>query len=328
MFKLSNEINELLDYFRLNSEEQRFLFSLQYHLVSLDIQNTVDRSVKQTKEAWLSRWAAGINSSQEANVVTDETELYKGLKEIRQEKLCLPKLGAILMETYLFTPYYPLDGEKEKTKLPYDEGLKLEQIKFFCRELAFSNGLLMKACEAYTTALKEIPPSGFLKKALLAIGAAILFAITGGVAAPVIGAAIGGAMGLAGAAATSAGLAFLGGGAIAAGGLGMAGGTAVIIGGGSVLGAGLGAVGSKLLFTVAKDKNLILSQLAKMEAIAKTLIITIDEHEELIKQIIKDQEKSMEALRKEAKKDKEFEVCVEYYEEAIKRLNEFCAATV
>ena len=44
-----------------------------------------------------------------------------------------------------------------------------------------------------------------------------------------VGAAIGGYMGLSGAAATSAGLAALGGGSIAAGGLGMTGGTAVVV---------------------------------------------------------------------------------------------------
>jgi hypothetical protein len=55
--------------------------------------------------------------------------------------------------------------------------------------------------------------------------------------APHIGAAIGGAMGLSGAAATSAGLAFVGGGSLAAGGLGMAGGT-IIIGATSGLVAG------------------------------------------------------------------------------------------
>ena len=59
------------------------------------------------------------------------------------------------------------------------------------------------------------------------LAGAVLIAITGGLAAPLIGGAIGAAMGLSGAAAVSAGLAFLGGGAIAAGGLGMAGGTVV-----------------------------------------------------------------------------------------------------
>jgi hypothetical protein len=59
-------------------------------------------------------------------------------------------------------------------------------------------------------------------------GMAIVGVATAGIAAPWIGGAIGGAMGLQGAAAGAAGLAAIGGGAVAGGGLGMAGGTAMI----------------------------------------------------------------------------------------------------
>jgi hypothetical protein len=59
-------------------------------------------------------------------------------------------------------------------------------------------------------------------------GMTIVGVATAGIAAPWIGAAIGGAMGLEGAAAGAAGLAAMGGGAVAGGGLGMAGGTAMI----------------------------------------------------------------------------------------------------
>lgn len=82
-------------------------------------------------------------------------------------------------------------------------------------------------------------------KALLwiAIGAGGLAGVlTAGTAAPAIGAAIGGAMGLQGAAATAAGLAWLGGGALAAGGLGMAGGSMVIAVAGAATGAGIASL--------------------------------------------------------------------------------------
>ncbi|MGP1384892.1 MAG: DUF726 domain-containing protein [Thainema sp.] len=65
-------------------------------------------------------------------------------------------------------------------------------------------------------------------------------ALTGGLAAPIIGGAIGTTfLGLSGAAATSAGLAFLGGGSIAAGGFGMAGGTALVTAALGASGAGI-----------------------------------------------------------------------------------------
>ncbi|WP_294852335.1 hypothetical protein [uncultured Oscillibacter sp.] len=80
-------------------------------------------------------------------------------------------------------------------------------------------------------------------KVLLILGAGAACVVTGGLAAPAIGAVVGTTfMGLSGAAATSAGLAALGGGALAAGGAGMAGGTALIqavAGGIGILGAGI-----------------------------------------------------------------------------------------
>jgi uncharacterized protein HemX len=82
-----------------------------------------------------------------------------------------------------------------------------------------------------------------LGKVLLVLGAGAACVVTGGLAAPAIGAAVGTSLlGLSGAAATSAGLAALGGGALAAGGAGMAGGTLLvqaIAGGMGVLGAGI-----------------------------------------------------------------------------------------
>jgi hypothetical protein len=79
------------------------------------------------------------------------------------------------------------------------------------------------------------------KLVALGLGVAALGAAGASVAAPVIGTAIGGAMGLSGVAATNAGLAWLGGGALAAGGYGMAGGTVLLGAVGAVGGGGLGA---------------------------------------------------------------------------------------
>lgn len=89
--------------------------------------------------------------------------------------------------------------------------------------------------EVRRLARKALPKG---KLAALALGGLAIGVLTGGLAAPFVGGAIGGAAGLSGAAATSAGLATLGGGALTAGGLGMAGGTALVAGAGGVAGAG------------------------------------------------------------------------------------------
>jgi hypothetical protein len=78
------------------------------------------------------------------------------------------------------------------------------------------------------------------------VAAGTATAILATLAAPPIGAAVGAAMGLSGAAATSAGLAALGGGSLAAGGLGMAGGTALIAGVGTITGAGTASMARRI----------------------------------------------------------------------------------
>lgn len=89
-------------------------------------------------------------------------------------------------------------------------------------------------------------------------------AIGGFVLAPHIGAAVGMAMGLSGAAGTSAGLALLGGGSIASGGLGMLGGTYLVAAASTAVGAGAGAVAQN----VAASK-----MSANVEAIKLTLTV-------------------------------------------------------
>jgi hypothetical protein len=79
------------------------------------------------------------------------------------------------------------------------------------------------------------------KIGLIGIGAAVVLGVAGFVAAPLVGAAIGTAAGLSGAAAVSHGLALLGGGALAAGGAGAAGGMWLVGGAGAA--AGLLAAG-------------------------------------------------------------------------------------
>lgn len=85
--------------------------------------------------------------------------------------------------------------------------------------------------------------------AIWAIGAMVVLGTGGWLAAPYLGAAIGAAAGLSGAAATAHGLAILGGGSLAIGGLGMAGGMWMVAGTGAVVG-GLLAGGSQALLAM------------------------------------------------------------------------------
>ncbi len=74
------------------------------------------------------------------------------------------------------------------------------------------------------------------KVGVIGLGSAAALGVAGFLAAPAVGAAIGGAAGLYGAAAVSHGLAILGGGALSAGGAGMAGGMWTVTGAGATTG--------------------------------------------------------------------------------------------
>jgi hypothetical protein len=111
----------------------------------------------------------------------------------------------------------------------------------------------------------------------------VLGVATMGVAAPLIGAAVGGALGMSGAAATSAGLAFLGGGSIATGGLGMAGGTALLTGVGAISGAGAAAASSRRLGWSAGQ---IVVDAIKLDVVARLVILDAENDDEKARRVV------------------------------------------
>jgi DnaJ-domain-containing protein 1 len=132
---------------------------------------------------------------------------------------------------------------QEMGALTYLKGYQLDIEDKDLKKTAKAMGIPADKAEKDLLALymrsQGIPESSTLKStgAKVALGAgaivagAAICALTAGAAAPVIGAAIGGSMGLSGAAASSAGLALLGGG-------GMAAGAATVVAAGAVLGGG------------------------------------------------------------------------------------------
>lgn len=135
---------------------------------------------------------------------------------------------------------------------------------------------VQKATEESLKTLFQGAPTLAVAMLLVAgVGAGVF---TAGLAAPAIGAAVGGTVfGLYGAAATSAGLAALGGGSLAAGGLGMAGGTAVISAAGGLLGLGVGAGAATGASAVAEAQIRVLGRLisdvVKVHVLCKVVLI-------------------------------------------------------
>ncbi|MFC9355156.1 hypothetical protein ACFTZB_01035 [Rhodococcus sp. NPDC057014] len=127
------------------------------------------------------------------------------------------------------------------------------------------------------------------------IGAAGLAAgvATGGWAAPAIGAAIGSAAGLTGAAATSAGLATLGGGAIAAGGFGIAGGTALVTGIGGIAGAGAAAAGARW---TSWTTGQVVADAMRLDLIARCVLIEAENRDEKQRRVVQSLQERLERV--------------------------------
>lgn len=144
-------------------------------------------------------------------------------------------------------------------------------------------------------------------KVVACIGAGALCVVTGGLAAPAIGAAVGSSvLGLSGAAATSAGLAAIGGGSLAAGGLGMAGGTAII----SAVAGGVAVVTTAVATNVAegakakKQNEALRSELRQSNvdnATKQKVILQLNQQVEELKKALADEnaqaDKSDERIR-------------------------------
>ncbi|WP_207021440.1 hypothetical protein [Phycicoccus sp. DTK01] len=98
------------------------------------------------------------------------------------------------------------------------------------------------------------------------VGGSVALTLASGGLVTAVGTAIGGAMGLSGAAATSAGLAFLGGGSLAAGGFGMAGGALVV-----TVASKAGYMGSRYLATslAVRAPEAVIHELAKLEVLCE-----------------------------------------------------------
>ncbi|WP_216828596.1 hypothetical protein [Alkalihalobacterium elongatum] len=200
------------------------------------------------KKQWLTLWSeqAWVALSHNPglrNLTIEELKTRFLLKKENEYKMYL-----LLQEAILTPVYAELEGfPKGLSERDMNKGIAV-----ITTQCGFPGEVGKNIIKNTGNFLKEVNNywGRVIKWSIAGTGAAIL---TAGLAAPAIAAAIGGTMGLAGAAATSAGLAAIGGGAIAAGGLGMAGGMQILIGGGALLGAVGGGSIANFIGKLPKD---------------------------------------------------------------------------
>ena len=207
----------------------------------------------QQKEKWLAYWK--IQAWQEIQKISS-TDVYQlesyPLTQLKQAyptntdtwlKRCVVVQEAILVPVYKGIDGFPRDLSEVDI---YEDCEIVSQLFGLDRQIGRS---ILVETDKFVKGV-----NGYWSKVITwTIGGTLIALATAGLAAPAIATAIGGVMGLSGAAAASAGLAFLGGGAIAAGGFGMAGGFVVLVGGGGLLGAATSMSASKLIHNLPTD---------------------------------------------------------------------------
>ena len=241
----------------------------------------------ERKQDWVARWQKTtwklLYENEEKFLPYNDHEFKLALNEFI-EQASKSKKEIFILECTTINAYYPLSNDEEKkSKISLNPFAKksieptLDEEKYITELSNILNTpntsvqklkYMRKSYFSYLSDSSSQIISVFEKYAKwggAVIGIAILAMLT-----PLIAGAIGGLMGLSGAAAFNAGLALLGGGSIAAGGFGITGGFAVILGGGALLGFTGGKNFSDDDIKKLSSENLIISS-AKLLTIVKVL---------------------------------------------------------
>jgi hypothetical protein len=210
---------------------------MRKHFMNEESKAREQQAYRDAKHAWADEWYGLTSQLLELGDVIPSERLRDclgrlGLSETKKAALCV--------ELATFTGYYQLNKDaKDGDSLSFSD----EDRKLYLRSCAEAMGeslyTLELAWQEFNRCIERIVKANTgpdLTWVWVGLGAAVLLVL-----APYLAGAIGGFMGLGGAAATSAGLALLGGGSLAAGGFGMSGGYVVLMAGGAILGYGSGS---------------------------------------------------------------------------------------
>lgn len=337
---------EALELLGLDMDQTEILYNFQFLKTVEDIKNEKNPTLKEEKTKWLNEWQNGIElvfseTYQDYIIewVKDEEELknWISIKEVESNSIWL---DLVILETYVFEPYYPLDTSNKKSKLKYNS--KNSWLEEFIVSNFMSKELYSEMKKTYKKSFRKITKKKnfYINTALAGIGLALLFSGLGAVFAPQIAVALFGSQfsGLYGVALTNAVLAYIGGGAIAAGGFGVAGGTMVIAGGGALLGLNIGMMSSSTFVLVKKvlvnpTQNIILC--SKLLTVVKVFVLNKNNDIELAKTFYNefnnsisnldnlDYETELDMDKKNQKDLKKIPCSNEKYKRGIKKIYQF-----
>lgn len=260
-----------LDSFGFNKEEIRLLTSITYYGILAEagkstsysrlrkfFQSEVDSNAEKSvyrakKKEWAEDWKNLTCKLLEINSVIEVAALSGSLAKLNLSEV---KRSAIIVELSTFEPYFDLSIGKSWGDLRFDASDRLNYFNFCSGKVGKPLSFLRAHSEFNECARKITKSMTGPNWTLVWIGlGATLLLLT----APILAGALGGVMGLSGAAATSAGLAFLGGGSLAAGGLGITGGYFALMAGGAILGYSAGSKDYKDRLKASSKEELVVS---------------------------------------------------------------------
>lgn len=237
-----------LESFSFNKAEIKLLTSITYWALLHEAENSTSYSrfhkfLKKDDEAreatekyqvrkrrWINDWKLMTCRLLEIDDVYIKSEISPAVTIL---ELTGAKRQTLIVELAVFEPYFKLPKGSKGDDLKYDDEDRQRYFQF-CAKILGNHALLDQAWARFNDCAKKIAKSNVGTNwtwIWAGLGAVVLL-----ITAPYLAGAIGGIMGLSGAAATSAGLAFLGGGSLAAGGLGMTGGYFALMAGGGIFG--------------------------------------------------------------------------------------------
>ena len=328
----------------ITENQMRIMYSLEYNKIAHDRDATKNPSDKQRKTEWLIKWSyeilKGLGKGGVTGYFWTETETFSYLQKEYSKNPSRNWYYIVMMEVYLFSPYFVFD-EKNAKKNPW-RGLKYKSdyVDVICsKQKVVNKAFFDDIKKAYKSALSYLDKKTM--KLIISLGVTLVVtAATCGLAyafAPGIAVAIGGSSfsGLHGVALTNASLAYIGGGALATGGMGMAGGVALITGGGAILGTASSGLAALRYAILSASPEIIFRECAKLITCFEKIILTNDNAEgnalslctEIDKKcrLITNQIESIdENMDKKEKKTliKRLEKSKEYYERTKKKMIE------
>jgi cell division protein FtsL len=286
MFKLENfefsknEVETLFEIIKYGlkyeaSGEQRVGFLSGFFSTHAEIIQSKNY-IKQTKNTWVREWSETVSKLLDIKDLSPD-RLSNTLRQQTSEKLrklfdsfSEEKKICFLTEVVSFTAYYRLTDKdsQDYSKLKFEESAYLEALKELLTRSNFNTNVvalqfLRSSFFECVNDFSKYTAGKSSKWIWMGVGALILL-----ISAPYLAGVIGGFMGLSGAAAVSAGLAFLGGGSLAAGGFGMVGGYFALMAGGMLFGYKAGDSQYKSKLIEVSSENLLIAGAKLFSAIS------------------------------------------------------------